>query len=135
MQSVTVQLPDNLYQRIRRRAQDRNRSLADEVAAVIEQAISEESAPASADLPDQLAHLSDADLWAAARLRVPEELSARMQALVWKEQAEGLTPSEQDEAGQIQRYGQHVMLVRAEAAALLRERGYDVSELIDLAGT
>lgn len=134
MQSVTVQLPDNLYQRMRRRARIRNRSVADEVAAVIEQAIAEEITPPPDDMLEQLAHLSEQDLWAAARLHVPEELSARMQALVWKEQAEGLIPAEQEEAGQIQRYGQHVMLVRAEAAALLRERGFDVSVLIDSAG-
>jgi hypothetical protein len=57
-----------------------------------------------------------------------------MQNLVWKEQAEGLTAAEQEEADLLQRYAQQVMLVRAEAAALLHERGRDVSGLIDPAG-
>lgn len=134
MQSVTVKLPDSLYQRMRRRARERNRTVEDEVAEVVERALADEVAPATADLLEQLPHLGDQDLWQAARMRVPAGKAERMQELVWKEQAEGLTIPEQDEADQLQRYAQRVMLVRGEAAALLAERGHDVSELIAPAG-
>ena len=128
MQSVTVQLPDNLYQQIRHRARQHNRSVEDVVVEVVEQAVTPHSS-ATADLLAQLPHLSDEDLWRAAQLRVADDRSARMQALVWKQQAEGLTAAEEDEAQQLQLHGQRVLLVRAEAAALLVERGQDVTVL------
>ncbi|WP_374688931.1 hypothetical protein [Promineifilum sp.] len=128
MQSVTVQLPDNLYQRMRRRARERNRSVEDEVAAVVAQVVAA-TVPSTADLLEQLPHLADDDLWRAARLRVAADRAERMQLLVWKQQGEGLTAAEEDEAQQLQHYAQQVMLIRAEAAALLAERGHDVGPL------
>ncbi len=128
MQSITVQLPDNLYQYVRRRARQGNRSVEDVVVAFVEQGADDETASA-AELVEQLAHLADDDLWRAARLRVADDRAERMQALVWKEQAEGLTAAEQDEADQLQRHARQVMLIRAEAAARLVERGHDVASL------
>jgi hypothetical protein len=57
-----------------------------------------------------------------------------MAQLVWKQQAEGLTFAEEEEAALLQHYAQQVMLIRAEAAALLAERGHDVDQLISSAG-
>ena len=128
MQSITVQLPDNLYQYVRRRARQGNRSVEDVVVAFVEQGADDETASA-AELVEQLAHLADDDLWRAARLRVAGDRAERMQALVWKEQAEGLTAAEQDEADQLQRHARQVMLIRAEAAARLVARGHDVASL------
>jgi hypothetical protein len=133
-QPITVHVPQSVYERIRRAAEQRRRTVADEVAAVVEQAFAGEQPLEAAGVVEQLPHLSDSDLWAAARLRVPAKQATRMQNLVWKEQAEGLTAAEQEEADLLQRYAQQVMLVRAEAAALLHERGRDVSGLIDPAG-
>lgn len=70
MQTVTVQLPDNLYQRVRRRARERNRSVEDEAAAIMERALADDVSPATAELLEQLPHLSDMDLLQAARVRV-----------------------------------------------------------------
>ena len=124
MQSVTVQLPDTLYQRIRRRARERNRSIEDEVIKVVEQSVTT-AAPSTAELLEQLPYLADDDLWRAARLRVADDRAERMQWLVWKQQGEGLTAAEEDEAQQLQQHAQQVMLIRAEAAALLAERRHD----------
>ena len=128
MQTITVQLSDNLYQRIRRRARERNRSIEDEVVEVVEQAITIET-PGAAELLEQLPHLADDDLWRAARMHVANDRAERMQWLVWKQQSEGLTAVEEDEAQQLQQNAQQVMLIRAEAAALLAERGFDVDSL------
>jgi hypothetical protein len=130
MQTITVQLPDNLYQRMRRRARERNRSIEDEVVEVVEWVVAT-TPPSTADLLTQLPHLADDDLWRAAQLRVAPERAERMQALVWKQQGEGLTAAEEDEARQLQHHAQQVMLIRAEAAALLVERGHDVAPLRD----
>ncbi len=129
MQSVTVELPDSLYQRMRQRARERNRTIEAEVVEVVGQALAA-VAPPTAELVEQLPHLTDEDLWQAARLRVPKDKAERMQELVWKQQAEGLTAAEDEEANLLQQYAQHVMLIRAKSAALLAERGHPVGDLI-----
>ncbi len=130
MQSITVQLPDNLYQRMRQRARERNRSVEAEVAEVVERAFAADLSPATADLLEQLPHLTDESLWQAARMRVPDEKAERMQELIWKEQAEGLVTAEEEEAAQLQQYARRTMLIRAEAAALLVERGHTIDGLL-----
>jgi hypothetical protein len=137
MQSVTVELPEHLYQRMSRRALARRASVEEEVARVLADALGEESAPEDAapvDVMAQLPYLDDEALWQAARTRVAADRAQRMQELIWKQQAEGLTAAEEDEANVLQRHGQQVMLLRAEAAALLAERGHDVTELVAPAG-
>ncbi len=132
--SVTVNLPDRIYERVQQQAQNKNRSVEDELTAVVETAVSlgEEWAGIPPDLAEeaaQLALLDDEHLWRVARLTVPAEKSERMQALTWKQQSEGLTEAEQQEAQQLQRLAHRVMLLRAEAAVLLKERGFDISSL------
>lgn len=134
MQSITVDLSDSLYKRIRQRARERNRSIEDEATAAVELAFAAIIPPTTADLLEQLAYLADKELWQAARMRVPEDKAERMQQLIWKEQAEGLTASEDEEASQLQQYAHHVMLVRARAAVILAERGHDITELAPPAG-
>jgi plasmid stability protein len=132
--SVTVNLPDRIYERVQQQAQNKNRSVEDELTAVVETAVSlgEDWAGIPPDLAEeaaQLALLDDEHLWRVARLTVPAEKSERMQALTWKQQSEGLTEAEQQEAQQLQRLAHRVMLLRAEAAVLLKERGFDISSL------
>ncbi len=81
------------------------------------------------DAMAQLVYLNDDELWAAAQMRVAPEDNERMQSLIFKRQAEGLTLSEQDEAKRLLERADHVMLVRAQATTLLGERGYDVANL------
>ena len=50
----------------------------------------------------------------------------QMEILNLKQQRGGLTPDERQALAQMLRRYEHVMLVRAKAAALLKERGYNV---------
>lgn len=77
----------------------------------------------------QLRYLDDEHLLRTAQLIVPVEKSKRMQILSQKLKNEGLAAAEEEEIWQLQHYAQRVMLVRAEAAVLLQERGYDISRL------
>ncbi len=77
----------------------------------------------------QLTFLDEHHLWQAAKRVVPREKSERMQELIFKQQAEGLTELEQQETKQLVMYANLVMLIRAEAAVLLQERGLDISGL------
>jgi uncharacterized protein YnzC (UPF0291/DUF896 family) len=77
--------------------------------------------------------LDDAELWRAARSRLAAEDAERFEELNAKRQREGLTSDEDRESAALVRRYERAMLVRAQAAALLKERGHDVSSLLTAA--
>jgi hypothetical protein len=77
----------------------------------------------------QMAYLNDAALWQAARATVPAEQRERLAALHDKQQREVLTDGEQIEMEALERLYRDTVLVRAQAAVLLKQRHYDVSDL------
>lgn len=130
-QSLTIDLPEPIYQRVKSRLQRMQRTVAEEVVAVITDALppNDQLAPA---LEEELASLdlfSDDELWQAARVIFPEEYAEEMQRLLDQQQSVGLTISEQARAGQLANYSDRIMLTRAKAALLLKQRGYDISQL------
>ncbi len=130
--TVTVQLPDPLYARLAERARRANRPVEAEVVTVLESAVAADDG-LPADLATEMASLqvlTDEELWRAARNRLADELVQRTEELHHKRQREGLTAAEADEAAQLVRQYERVMLLRAEAARLLRARGHDVSGLL-----
>jgi len=131
LETVTLHLPDMIYRQIKRRAQRMRRSVEDELVVVVSSAL-----PTLDDLPAdiadelaQLAYLTDAELWQAARTTLPLRDSERMQALLLKRQREGLSAAEGREAKRLVHRADRTMLVRAQAAVLLKERGHDISSL------
>jgi hypothetical protein len=78
----------------------------------------------------RLAALDDAALWKAARSRLPRRADARLGFLNDKAQREGLTEAEQAESQALLERCGDVMLRRAQAAFLLKQRGHDVRELL-----
>ncbi|MCB0033465.1 MAG: hypothetical protein KDE51_05590 [Anaerolineales bacterium] len=132
-QAITVHLPEHLYRRVYKRAQDLNHSLEDELAAVIEGLVNEDEwGHIPLDISEEVKQLSFLDndhLWRTAQMEVSAERSDRMQELTEKQGSEGLTESEREEATQLQQLAHRIMLLRAEAAVLLKERGEDISPL------
>ncbi len=78
---------------------------------------------------DQLAFLTDAELWQAARTRLHPADRNRMEGLLHKQQAIGLQPDELTEAEMLADRYDRTLLVRAKAAILLKARGHDVASL------
>jgi hypothetical protein len=74
---------------------------------------------------------SDEELWRAARMTAPADKVERMQLLVEKQQLEGLTEAEKQEAFFLSHFFTRVMLVRGKAAVLLKERGHDIDHLLN----
>ena len=133
VQNVTIRMSDQLYHQVEQRAGRMQRSVEEEVVAVVEGAL-----PVLdfllADIADELGQmvfLTDSELWHAAQTVMTAGENRRMQALVLKRQREGLSPEEEIEAEQLTMRQERVMLLRARAAALLRERGQDVSTLLE----
>lgn len=130
--TITVNLPTALYSRLRRRAEQSRRTVEAELLDVITTAVPVAD-DLSADLDEAISPLSlldDAALWRAARSRMADESAAQLKALRLKRQRECLMVTEdQTLAGLVRQY-ERVMLVRAQAAALLKQRDHDVSELL-----
>ncbi|MDQ3249284.1 MAG: hypothetical protein M3Q45_08760 [Chloroflexota bacterium] len=75
-----------------------------------------------------MAYLNDAALWSAARSSLIPEQRARLETLQHKQQREGLSEQEQKEEQAFVTLYQETLLVRAQAAVLLKQRQYDISD-------
>ena len=131
-QQVTITLPETIYQRLKRKSQLMQRSVADELVAVVTAFLPEEET-LPADIEQELSDLelfTDEELWRAARMTAPADKTERMQVLVEKQQLEGLTDAEKQEAAVLSHFFNRVMLMRAKAAVLLKERGHNIDQLL-----
>lgn len=131
MQSFTLHIPGLLYHRLKRRAEQSQRTIEDEMLEAIATAIHDED-ELPADLEEALSSLSlldDQALWQAARSHLPVEAATRLENLHLKRQSEGLTETETQTLSRLVREYERAMLVRARAAVLLKQRGCDVSIL------
>jgi hypothetical protein len=129
-QTVSLNLPSALYARLKHRAEQSRRSIEAELLEVVVTAVplADELPPDLNEAVSPLALLDDGDLWRAARSGLASEAATEMERLHLKRQSEGLSESEtQTLAGLVRQY-ERAMLVRAQAAALLKQRGHDVEE-------
>lgn len=130
-QTLTLEVPEPLYQRLKQRADKTRRSVAEESLQLLSASVP--SAELTDELTAALASLLTMDesmLWNAARGRLPAEMSNELAMLNGKQQREGLTPAEAERLAELVRQYERQMLLRAQAAVLLKRRGHDVAELI-----
>ena len=132
VQTVTLHIPEPLYQRLKERAQRSNRPVEEETLDVLAAVV-----PATDQLPtefaDAVAHLTlleDDALWRAARSRLAEEALTQLEELHFKRQREGLTDAEAQTLAALVRQYERTLLVRARATAILHQRGHDVATLL-----
>jgi len=135
VQAITLNLPQAVYKQIRQAAEKVGRPvnevLLEAVTAV---------APIIGAGPEnlrtalaQMAYLNDAALWQAGRATMTAEQREHLETLHDKQQREGLTAEEQAEEQALLSLYRETLLVRAQAAVLLKQRGYDVSEPLQFA--
>jgi plasmid stability protein len=132
MQTLTLHVPELLFHRLRERAAQAQRTVEDETLDVLAAAV-----PVADELPKDLAEsvsplstLDDESLWRAARSRLAAEMGDRLEELHQKRQREGLTEAEAQTLAALVRQYERALLVRAQAAALLHQRGHDVTALL-----
>lgn len=128
-QSITLHVPDDLYQRVKQEAARTRRTIEEEVLEVVALAM-----PGQAELPDELAmaveqlhFLDDEALVRAARRHLHRQAARRLEALHLQRQREGLDQAESQEAEQLVRQYERAMLIRAHAVLLLKERGHNIA--------
>jgi hypothetical protein len=131
-QTVTLNLPGAVYDRIKRRAEQAHRSIEIELLEAVAMAVpaADELPPELSETISSLAHVDDETLQRAARSHFSAEKAAELEALHLKRQDQGLTEDEAQMAAELTRQYERAMLIRAQAAGLLMQRGYDISALI-----
>ena len=130
VQAITLHLPATTYKLTKRDSEQRQRPvndvLSDAITAVAPVIYTAPQSLRSALA--QIAHLNDAALWQMARTTMHPEQAARLEALHHKQQRTGLTADERAEEDVLLTLYRETILIRAQAAVLLQQRGYDVSD-------
>ncbi len=130
VQSVTLSLPQTIYEQIRQAAEKAQRPL-DEVLVEAVTAVAPVIDSASEQLRTglaQMAYLNDLALWQAARATMSTEQRERLEALHHRQQQQGLTATEKVEDQALLTLYRETILIRAQAAVLLKGRSYDISD-------
>jgi len=78
----------------------------------------------------ELQELDDEALWRVARDHLPRDAARDLETLNRKQQREGLTAAEEQTLTRLAEAYDRFLLLRAEAAGLLQQRGHDISRLI-----
>jgi hypothetical protein len=129
-EQITVTLPEDISTRVRQ--------IAEATSQSVEQIVLDHLKSLTVQLPslpvddqaelDALHRLSDDALWTIAREQVPEAAQARAHILMEKNSRGTLTDAEAAELGKLVQRADRVMLRKAEAAAILRERGFTFTQ-------
>jgi hypothetical protein len=128
--NVTLSLPDRVYEQIKHAAEKAQRPVDDVLREAVTAAApvaGTASGPERAALA-QMAYLNDAALWQAARAIMRAEQRERLEALHEQKRESGLGAEEAAEEQALLDLYRETLLVRAQAAVLLQQRGYDVSD-------
>ena len=131
-ETVVLQIPEALYQRLAIAAGATQRSLED----VILQALQIGSPPTWKDVPEEfqtdlasLDRLDDNSLWQIANSKKTILEMERYDFLLSKQQETELSDSEKLELEQLHTDSDRFMLRKSQAAAILKWRGHNVSRL------
>jgi hypothetical protein len=130
-QTITLDVPETVYQQIRKAAEKVRRPVNDILVEAVTAAAPALSAAkkGSRTALAQMAYLSDAALWQAARATLPADQRARLAELHDAQQQRALTRAERTEEQALLGLYKETLLVRAQAAVLLKSRGYDIADL------
>jgi hypothetical protein len=129
-QTITLDVPEPVYQQIRRAAERIRRPINDVLVEAVTAAAPAMTANGRKlrSALAQMAYLNDAALWQAARSTMPIEQRERLAALHETQQQQPLTAKEHGEERALLELYRETLLVRSQAALLLKQRGYDVDD-------
>ena len=130
--TVTLTLPPAVYDELQQRAHQHQRRLEDEAALTLMAAVDAGDALPDdlAAAIDALATLDDETLWRVSQSQPTVQDGILLDALVDKRRRQGLTPGEERRLAEVLDRYDRVMVLRAEAVALLHARGIDVGERV-----
>lgn len=130
--AITLHLPETLYERFRQRAEWSRRSLETELLDAVASAASVEGdlSPELVETMGSLEKLTDEELWRLAKTAMSRKASKDLEALHVKQRDEGLSSREDATRLKLIQEYERTMLIRAQAAKFLKDRGHDISRLL-----
>ena len=128
-QTVTLTIPQALYDRIAERAKQANRPMVDETLSTLEEKYSEPTGKEIDASLEYLKNLPDEELWQRAKWTATDDQNEEMQVLLEKQQREGLTTNEKEQVELLSAYFNKIMLTRAYAVEELVKRGHNISNI------
>jgi hypothetical protein len=130
MSDFTISIPETLYDKARRIAEQTARPVEEVIRIRLEESF--EVSPL--DLSDDeraelraLSYLSDDTLWTIAREQMANARQEHMQTLMDKNTFGTITDAEYDELAQLVEHGQRLTLRKAQAMKLLMDRGHSIT--------
>lgn len=126
-QTISIQLPDTIYQRLQRMADAMNQPLEEVVFQTIRGNLPPSLDDLSPDLRELVADmqlLSDEELWDIAKVPLPPQQWRRHQRLLRKAENETLPVAEQEELEKLRTVTDQFVIRRSYALALLKWRGH-----------
>jgi len=130
--AITLDLPEDLYERVRQVAEQSQRPLERVLVESIRLLFV--LPPTATDVATTLAAMpgySDAQLWAVVYQRLAWPQSQRLHELSAKNKLEKLTEDEQSEFEHLLTLTDRAMLLRSEALLLLKNRGHDIATYLE----
>lgn len=127
LQTITLKVPEHIYERAQQVAETTDQPLEAVFLHELEIAFLSQLSPNEEAELASLKNLSDDALWTIAREQMAAPLQTRMQKLMDKNSRGTITPDEYKELEDLVDRGQRLMLRKSEAAALLTQRGYKIT--------
>ncbi len=131
--ALTLELPEDIYERIRRAAKGMNQPMEKALVNIVRAATpSLERVPAEyhAEL-EALEDLGDEELWKISRSRLAPAKQRRLERLLDKNQRAELNDREKHTLGEMRADADRLMLQRSYAALLLKYRGHQLPNIED----
>lgn len=132
-QTLTLSVPGETYEHLRRRAVRHRHSVEDEALATVERALAANGNPEDEAVPTlaALALLGTEDLRQIAAREPAAESILLLRALREKRQTIGLSDAEEALVRDLLHSYDRAVLIRSRALLLLHQRGEDLSALVD----
>lgn len=130
--AITLELPEPVYEQIKRQAKHSRRTLEAEAVRILASSLPTEDALPAA-LEEEVASLDslgDETLYKSAQARLSTAESARLESLHLQQQETGLNAREKAELTDLLSKYERAIVIRAQAIRVLADRGHDVSDLL-----
>jgi hypothetical protein len=131
-QTLTLNIPDHLYQWLEQWAEQTHQSI-EEAALNMLASVASEDEGLSGDLKELLeamTQLPDEALWDAARNSLAREATEKLRRLHARHRRQGLSLAEWQRQDDLLRQYDRGILIRSQALLLLKQRGHDISSLL-----
>ena len=127
-QSITVELPDNLYRSVKQLSRTMNQPVADILLDSLTHTLPplDDVPPEEADALARLSLLNDADLWRVAQSNLSPQKQMKLESLLTEQSMGKLNDGQQEQLTTLQSEYGRLLVRQAHAWLLLARRGYKV---------